>query len=216
VNEVTELVRERVGIIVTRGLDSYGYFPVEEDKRLFYRVAVDWVLAVTERIERREVTTITPLKNELVAGIFALGFDKNLAQTLFGLVSDSLYAEIDGSGLNDPDTVRTYRKYDELLAEALSDISNLLRSGVPDYLAGIPEYGVSDTVVELPPSRSRLLASNRGWLAVVVIHIVPGWCHDSRQCLAKRSHPEPTSSPAHLRISTRLRRTLGPIASCHQ
>lgn len=161
-NEVTELVRERVGIVVTRGLDSYGYFPVEEDKRLFYRVAVDWVLAVTERIERREVTTITPLKNELVAGIFALGFDKDLAQTLFGLVSDSLYAEIDGSGLNDPDTVRTYRKYDEMLAEALSDISNLLRSGVPEYLAGIPEYGVSDTVIELPPSRSRLLASNRG------------------------------------------------------
>ena len=161
-NEVIELVRERVGIIVTRGLDAYGYFPVEENKRLFYRVAVDWVLAVTGRIERREVITITPLRNELVAVIFTLGFDKDLAQTLFRLVWDSLYAEIDESTLNDPDTVRTYRKYDELLAEALSDISNLLRSGVPEYLAGIPAYGVSDTVVELPPSRSRLLASNRG------------------------------------------------------
>ena len=41
-NEVTELVRERVGIIVTRGLDAYGYFPVEEDKKLFFGVAVDW------------------------------------------------------------------------------------------------------------------------------------------------------------------------------
>lgn len=160
-NEVIELVRERVGIIVTRGLDAYGYFPVEENKRLFYRVAVDWVLAVTGRIERREVTTVTPLRNELVAGIFTLGFDKDLAQTLFRLVWDSVYAEIDESTLNDPDTVRTYRKYDELLAEALSDISNLIRSGVPEYLAGIPAYGVSDTVVELPPSRSRLLASNR-------------------------------------------------------
>jgi hypothetical protein len=161
VNEVTELVRERVGIIVTRGLDAYGYFPVEEGKKLFFGVAVDWVLAVTGRIERREVATLTPLRNELVASVFALGFDKDLAQTLFELVSDSLYKEIGGSGLNDPDTVRTYRKYDELLAEALSDLSNLLRSGVQEYLAGIPAYGVSDTVIELPPSRSRLLASNR-------------------------------------------------------
>lgn len=160
-NEVTELVRERVGIIVTRGLDSYGYFPVEEEKKRFYGVAVDLVLSVTERIERREVTTLAPLRDELVAGVFALGFDKDLAQTLFRLVWDSLYEEIDESGLNDPDTVRTYRKYDELLAEALSDIANLLQSGVPEYLSGIPAYGVSDKVVELPPSRSRLLASNR-------------------------------------------------------
>ena len=160
-NEVTELVRERVGIIVTRGLDAYGYFPVEEDKKLFFGVAVDWVLAITGRIERGEVTTLTPLRNELVASVFALGFDKDLAQTLFRLVSDSLYKEIGDSGLVDPDTVRIYRKYDELLAEALSDLSNLLRSGVREYLSVIPEYGVSDTVVELPPSRSRLLAINR-------------------------------------------------------
>ena len=160
-NEVTELVRERVGIIVTRGLDSYGYFPVEEDKRRFYGVAVDLVLSVTDRIERREITILTPLRDELAVGVFALGFDEEFAQTLFGLVWNSLYAEISGSGLNDPDTVRTYRKYEELLTQALSDIANLLQSGVPEYLAGIPEYGVSDTVVELPPSRSRLLASNR-------------------------------------------------------
>jgi hypothetical protein len=161
VNEVTELVRERVGIIVTRGLDSYGYFPVEEEKKRFYGVAVDLVLSVTDRIERREVTTLAPLRDELVAGVFALGFDEDFAQTLFGLVWNSLYAEISGSSLNDPDTVRTYRKYEELLAEALSDIANLLQSGVPEYLSGIPAYGVSDKVVELPPSRSRLLVSNR-------------------------------------------------------
>lgn len=160
-NEVTELVRERVGIIVTRGLDEYGYFPVEEDKKLFFGVAVDWVLAVTGRIERGEVTTLTPLRNELVASVFALGFDKDLAQTLFRLVSDSLYKEIRDSGLVDPDTVRTYRKYDDLLTEALSDISNLLRSGVREYLSVIPEYGISDTVMELPTTRSRLLEINR-------------------------------------------------------
>lgn len=161
-NEVTELVRERVGIIVTRGLDAYGYFPVEEDKRRFYDVSVKLVLSVTERIEREEVITISPLRNELVEGIFSLGFDKDFAQTLFGLVADSLYLEIDESGLINPDTVRVYRKYNEMLAEALSDIGNLLRSGIPEYLSGISGYGVSDTVVELPPTRSRLLASNRG------------------------------------------------------
>ena len=164
-NEVTELVRERVGIIVTRGLDAYGYFPVEEDKRRFYDVSVKLVLSVTERIERGEVITIAPLRNELVTGVFALGFDKDFAQTLFGLVADNLYSEIEESGLIDPDTVRVYRKYNEMLAEALSDIANLLQSGTPEYLSGIPEYGVSNTVVELPPTRSRLLASNRGVLS---------------------------------------------------
>ena len=160
-NEVTELVRERVGTIVTRGLDSYGYFLVEEDKRSFYRVAVSLVLSVTDRIESHEIVTLTPLREEIAVGVFALGFDEEFAQTLFGLVWDSLYTEIGGSGLNDPDTVQTYRKYKDLLDQALSDIANLLQSGVPEYLAGILEYGVSDTVVELPPSRSRLLANNR-------------------------------------------------------
>lgn len=59
-NEVTELVRERVGIIVTRGLDAYGYFPVEEDKKLFFGVAVDWVLAITGRIERGKLPPSPP------------------------------------------------------------------------------------------------------------------------------------------------------------
>jgi hypothetical protein len=161
VNEVTELVRERVGVIVTRGLDTYGYFPVEEDKRRFYTVAVDLLLSVTSRIENGEVATLAPLRNELVAGVFALGFDSGTAAKLFELVFASLYVEIDASGLIDPDTVRTYRKYQALLAEALTDVANLLRSGVPEYLSGIPEYGVSDTVVQLPPTRSRLLGANR-------------------------------------------------------
>lgn len=160
-NEVTELVRERVGIIVTRGLDSYGYFPVEEDKKRFYGVAVNLVLSVTDRIARGEITTLAPLRNELVAGVFALAFDRELAQTLFGLVSESLYREIDESGLIDPDTVGVYRKYEELLTKALSDTSYLLQRSVSEYLVGIREYGVSDTVVELPPTRSRLLANNR-------------------------------------------------------
>jgi hypothetical protein len=161
VSEVTELIRERVGIIVTRGLDLYGYFPVEEDRNRFYTVAVDLVLSVTDRIERGEVASLAPLRNELVSGVFALGFDEDLARTLFGLVSSSLYAEIDDSGLVDPDTVRAYQKYESLLGEALTDIRNLLRSGVPEYLGNIPEYGVSDTVVQLPPTRSRLLVRNR-------------------------------------------------------
>ncbi len=160
-NEVTELVRERVGIIVTRGLDTYGYFPVEEDKRRFYTVAVDLLLSVTGRIEDKEIATLAPLRNELVAGVFALGFDNSTAAKLFELVFARLYAEIDASGLIDPDTVRMYRKYEALLAEALTDVANLLRSGLSEYLGSIPGYGVSDTVVQLPPTRSRLLKENR-------------------------------------------------------
>lgn len=53
-SQITDLVRERVGIIVTRGLDSYGYFPVEEDKERFYRVAVSLLLSITERVEKKE------------------------------------------------------------------------------------------------------------------------------------------------------------------
>jgi hypothetical protein len=161
VNEVTELVRERVGIIVTRGLDSYGYFPVEEDKKLFYRVAVDLVLSITGRIERGEIDTFAPLRDELASGVFTLGFDKDLTQTLLKLVFDSLYVEVDESGLIDPDTVRVYRKYEELLFEALSDISSLLKGGVSEYLSNIPEYALSGTQVELLPTQSRLLKRNR-------------------------------------------------------
>ena len=167
-NEVTELVRERVGIIVTRALDAYGYFLVEEDRGRFYRVAVDLVLSVTERIERGEITTVAPLRNELVSSVFALGFEKDLVKDLFGLIASSLYAEVDNSGLVDPDTIRIYKKYESLLGEALYDLGNLLRSGIPEYLSSIPEYGVSDTVVQLPPTRSRLLANNRAGAEIPV------------------------------------------------
>lgn len=160
-NEVTELVRERVGIIVTRGLDTFGYFKVEEERNRFYGVAIDLILSVTRRIEAGELAVLASLRPELVAGVFALGFDSETAEKLFRLVFDSLYTEVDDSGLVNPDTVRSYQKYEALLAEALKDINTLLRSGTPEYLGNIPEYGVSDMVVKLPPTRSRLLAGNR-------------------------------------------------------
>lgn len=159
--EIIQLVRERIGLIVTRGLDAYGLFPIEEDKRRFYQIAVDLLLRVTDRIEMGEFVTISPLKPKLVSGLFVSGFESNLAQTLFGLVAQSLYDEIDTLDVVDLDTVRVYRKYESLLDEAFSDLDSLLVRSVPEYLNGLAEYGVSDEVVNLGRSKSRLLRVNR-------------------------------------------------------
>lgn len=160
-SQVTELVKERVGGIVTRGMDRYGYFPVEEDRLKFFDIAVELLIAVTDRVETEEFVTITPLRGLLTETVFVVNFDRALASELLELVFDSVYGEIAGAGVIDPDTVRTYKRYETLLVESLSDLSLLLVPGLPEYLSNIPEYGVSELSVSLPATRSRLLAVNR-------------------------------------------------------
>ena len=157
----TQLVREHIKGIVTRGLDEYGSFPVQEDEVKFYRVAVDLLLAVTDRIERRDVVTLSPLKPVLVAGVFTLNFDVTRSIAIFESIANSLYRELDENGLADPDTVREYQKYEGLLAEVISDARALLTESTAEYLSGIEEYGVAEKTINLPSTSSRLLRANR-------------------------------------------------------
>lgn len=157
----TELVRERVGIIVTRGLDSYGYFLVQEEERRFVNIAVDLVLKVTDRIDEGEVVGITELKSDIISGLLAFGFDKTVIGDALGRVFASLYAEIFELRLAEPEELRTYRKYEALITGAIADLESLFKSSTEEYLAGIPGYGVASQTVNLGATRSRLLKKNR-------------------------------------------------------
>lgn len=157
----TQLVREHIKGIVTRGLDEYGSFPVQEDEVRFYRVAVDLLLAVTSRIESRDVVTLDPLKPMLVSGVFTLNFDVTRSIAIFGSIANSLYKELEDNGLADPDTVREYQKYEALLFEVIGDVRKLLTESTAEYLNGIEAYGIAEKTINLPSTSSRLLRINR-------------------------------------------------------
>jgi hypothetical protein len=161
VSAATELVREHIKVIVTRGLDEYGNFPVQEDEVRFYRVAVDLLLAITDRIERGDVVSLDPLKPGMIAGVFTLNFDATRSLAVFEAVARSLYQDLEENGVVDPDTVREYQKYERLLAEVISDAKKLLTQSTREYLGSIEEYGVAERIVDLPPTQSRLLRENR-------------------------------------------------------
>lgn len=157
----TELVREHIKVIVTRGLDEYGNFPVQADEVRFYRVAVDLLLAVTDRIERGDVVSLDPLKPGMIAGVFTLNFDAIRSLAIFEAVARSLYRDLEENGVVDPDTIREYQKYERLLAEIIGDAKQLLTQSAREYLGGIEEYGVAERVISLTPTTSRLLRVNR-------------------------------------------------------
>lgn len=160
-SEIVQLVYERVKVIVTRGFDQYGRFAIESEKVTFYGIAVDLLLTVNGQIESGEIISVVPLKDKIAEGIFTLGFNYDLALAVYDSVVTSLYEEIESSGIVDPDTVRVYKKYESLLRDAISDANVLLRRSVPEYLGDVPEYRESEKILNLGPTRSRLLARNR-------------------------------------------------------
>ena len=146
---------------MTRGLDEYGKFGVESEKNAFYRVAVDLLLAITDRIDNSEVVTIYPLRDLMINGVFSVGFNSRRVIEIFESITRSLYAEIESEAIVDPDTVRIYQKYEKLLREVVGDYRALLQKSITNYLGEIDEYGVARTEVLLPVTRSRILKSNR-------------------------------------------------------
>lgn len=160
-DQVTELVRERIGVIVTRGLDSYGYFSVETEKRKFYGFARSLILEITGRIDSAEVVTLVPLKSRIISDLFTTGFRASFAAELFGLIWSDLYREIESSELIPGLTVQSYERYEVLLNELFVEPVNLYKQGITEYLSTLTEYGASDSVVNLGPSKSRLLKQNR-------------------------------------------------------
>jgi len=92
VSKATELIRDRVRIVITRALDSYGNFPIETEKKRFYRIAVDLILEVIERIENGDTVTLSPIKTLIAAGVFSLGFDNKKAEGVFKAIFQSIYS----------------------------------------------------------------------------------------------------------------------------
>ena len=158
---IAELVRERVSIIVTRAFDAYGYFNTEEEKRQFFETSVEILLIVNDRIERDDVISIVPVKERLLASLFVFGFDKTVIEKVFDLVAKSVFAEIESQGFVDPDTVRVYQRYADLLAEAINDLDSLIRTDIVEYVGGLEEYGRSELRVDLGRTGSRLIKENR-------------------------------------------------------
>ena len=159
-SKATELIRDRVRIVITRALDSYGNFPIETEKKRFYRIAVDLILEVIERIENGDTVTLSPIKTLIAAGVFSLGFDNKKAEGVFKAIFQSIYSEIDRLSIVDPDTVRVYEKYESLILEATRDYVVLLKDNIKEYLGNLQQYGVARNV-NLPPTKSRLLKVNR-------------------------------------------------------
>ena len=160
-SEIGKLVTERAGIIVTRGIDEYPGYLSDQDKLRFYKIAIDLLLSINARIESNEVATLSPLRDQLISGVFALGINQELAIALFKSVAKNLYEEIDRSGYRDPRVIREFEKYESLLEESISDINVLLSDNISEFLSTIDQYADSETVVDLGTTRSRLLAVNR-------------------------------------------------------
>lgn len=156
-NDTVGLIRERIGVIVTRGLDSYGYFPLESDKRDYYRWMVDLLLDISGRIENLEIITIIPLRGFLSQVVF----DSEIVKNILSKVFENLYDELAREEVKDTLTIDSYKKYESLLIEALSDKDLILVEGGSEYLGKIPEYGDSDSIISLPVTKSRLLNTNR-------------------------------------------------------
>lgn len=160
-SEVTELIRDRLGVIVTRALDEYGYFSVEERKRSHYETSVSLVLEITSQIEEEELLSVSSFKDTLTRSIFRQDFDQEEVNKMFTLVMSSLYAEVRSSGIVDEVTVSAYKKYEQIISEAIHDYKVLLKKSEPEYLASLPEYGISYKSVFLEKTKSRLLGENR-------------------------------------------------------
>ncbi len=160
-NEIVQLVYDRAGIIVTRGLDEYGVFSSEKDKVTFYGIAVDLLLTVTRKIENNDYVSVSPIKPLITESLFTLGFNYDTALAVFESVVGSLYREFDESKIIDPDIVNIYKKYEVLLRESLADVRILLRNSLPEYLSEIPEYRDIERNMGLGVTNSRLLIANR-------------------------------------------------------
>ncbi|NBW42044.1 hypothetical protein EBR25_13805, partial [bacterium] len=160
-SEIGKLVTERAGIIVTKGIDEYPGYLSDQDKLRFYKIAIDLLLSINARIELNDVVTLSPLRDQLISGVFALGINQELAIALFKSVAKNLYEEIDRSGYRDPRIIREFEKYESLLEESISDINVLLSDNISEFLSTIDQYADSETAIDLGTTRSRLLAVNR-------------------------------------------------------
>jgi len=161
VSEINRLVTERIGIIVTRGIDGYPGYLIDQDKLKFSEIAIELLLSINSRIESEEIVTLSPLRDQLISGVFVLGIDQELAIALFKSVAESLYREIDESGYKDPRVLREFKKYESLLEENISDVNLLLGDNISEFLGTIDQYADSEKLINLGTTRSRLLKINR-------------------------------------------------------
>jgi hypothetical protein len=156
----TELVRERVKRIVTRAFDRYGYFPIDKERREFFDASVKILLEITERIESGEPVNVKSVKTNILESIYVSGFELTRVDEVFGYIFQEVEREIRREGFTEEGVVREYYRYSELLSDAVNDYTSLFSEDILDFLNTLDSYAISDTVVSLPPSTSRLVSGS--------------------------------------------------------
>lgn len=156
-SKATELVRDRVRAIVTRGFDNYGAYPVESERNYLYVSILDLVISVTDRIENRDQLDVSIYKDSLLRDLFVIGLKQDTLAALLGFVFDSVVEVV----REDPSAVQQYLNYkDNLVRLVLSD-NSLTEGTARGYLKDISQYSVFDKIIDLGPTNSYLLAGNR-------------------------------------------------------
>jgi hypothetical protein len=155
-----ELVRERVGVIVTRAFDRFGYFAIDKERREFFDICTQLVLTVSDLIEERRVPSAKLIKQDIVSSLYTLGFDSGTIEKVIGLV----FEEIGGLEYRDEKIYREYRVYEKLFIESVYNYNWLFEESIAEYLQGLEQYRVSGLVIAKPakkisqekPSQTRL------------------------------------------------------------
>jgi hypothetical protein len=135
---LTNSVREKVDIVVSRAFDRYGNFTPDFDRLKFYEICTELVLNVSDLIDRGSIPSAKLLKNDIIRSLYTLGFNINRAETVISYVFEE--AEKEASG------IREYRNYSELITSAIRDYKSLFKTGIVEYLNGFEEYGISSLI----------------------------------------------------------------------
>lgn len=155
------LIRERAVPIVSSVVDSYLLFKTEGEREEFYRVAVDLLVRISNRIESNESISISEFKGEILALVFYFGHDTKTLLKLFELVWVGIDKEVKKNNVENPDAVKTFERYGNLIFESLREVALLAQDDVTGLLGRLEEYGESTLQVNLGRTDSRLLVKNR-------------------------------------------------------
>ena len=158
--KTAQLVRARSVPIVSGAVDSY-FFRTEEERRQFSSIAIDLLVKVSERIENLDSVSVQEFSNELLLAIFDFGFDNKVLIELVGRVWDNVRKEVERGDVEDPQTIGFYDRYEELIVEELGNFLQVASDSVIEILEKTEGYGISDEIINLGETKSRLIRGNR-------------------------------------------------------
>lgn len=158
--KTAQLVRTRAVPVVLGASDSY-FFRTEEEKKQFSTFAIDLLIKVSERVERLDTVSVRELEDTLIRAIFDFEFDTGLLEDLVQKVWNNVRREVKRAEVEDPETIELYNRYEDLILSSIRDYLEVSSKDVIQNLEEIDGYGVSNTVVNLGVTSSRLIKENR-------------------------------------------------------